>query len=281
MRTLLLLSASLTLSIGASAAAQDSYTRVVEPVPGVAADVINAPIEYDENGVVKAQYFKAEDLTPEQYQALLDEADRVRTYQDYTTTVSGDISDTYIGEGDLAANFGESQSVEIELFAPQSRPYQTAPIETVSATRTHVVVKGDTLYNISKRFDTTVTELKTANGLSSNALALGQVLSIPGQVTTVTSGQNTYVAQPIFASAPIQEGYVTRRVVEPVQPVLATRSTSAGSVYAVLPKDTLYSISRRACVSVSDLISQNNIAQPNALTPGQRLTLPSGHCLTN
>lgn len=40
----------------------------------------------------------------------------------------------------------------------------------------HVVVKGDTLYSISKRYGTSVTNLKRLNNLNSNTISIGQVL---------------------------------------------------------------------------------------------------------
>ena len=40
----------------------------------------------------------------------------------------------------------------------------------------HIVVKGDTLYNISKRYGLTVDELKKINGLNSNEISIGQSL---------------------------------------------------------------------------------------------------------
>ncbi|MFO7674131.1 MAG: glucosaminidase domain-containing protein [Lutibacter sp.] len=42
----------------------------------------------------------------------------------------------------------------------------------------HVVVKGDTLYNISKRYGLTVDELKKINALASNEISIGQELNI-------------------------------------------------------------------------------------------------------
>lgn len=42
----------------------------------------------------------------------------------------------------------------------------------------HVVVKGDTLYNISKRYGLTVEELKKINALASNEINIGQELNI-------------------------------------------------------------------------------------------------------
>ena len=54
---------------------------------------------------------------------------------------------------------------------------KTAPIRETDIA-SHVVVKGDTLYSLSKRYNTTVEELKRLNGLSDNNLALGQILKI-------------------------------------------------------------------------------------------------------
>lgn len=42
----------------------------------------------------------------------------------------------------------------------------------------HIVVKGDTLYNISKRYGLTVEELKKINALASNEISIGQELNV-------------------------------------------------------------------------------------------------------
>lgn len=42
----------------------------------------------------------------------------------------------------------------------------------------HIVIKGDTLYNISKRYGLTVEELKKINELGSSDISIGQALSI-------------------------------------------------------------------------------------------------------
>ncbi|MFD2915531.1 glucosaminidase domain-containing protein [Psychroserpens luteus] len=42
----------------------------------------------------------------------------------------------------------------------------------------HVVIKGDTLYSLSRRYNTTVDELKRLNRLNSNEISLGQQLII-------------------------------------------------------------------------------------------------------
>jgi len=248
-----------------------STVRVVEPVTQDVQAVITAPVTYSDAGVVKAQHFKQGDLSTEEYNALLAEADRIRAYQGTNQNY------VYSAPESTVSTSPVDNSYEIELFAEpiaveDTVVYaETTPIESYAApaTTAHTVAKGDTLYNISKRYAVTVEDLQTANGLNGNNIGLGQVLTIPSAMKVMT--ENTYVAPLTMAST---SSPVT--LVRNVEPVPGT----ASGIYAVLPKDTLYSISRRACVKVADLISTNGIADPNALQPGQRLTMPAGHCLT-
>ena len=248
---------------------------VVEPVTQDVQAIISAPITYTDAGVVKAQHFKQGDLSTEEYNALLEEADRVRAYQVNNDQYSYGISQENTSSAPIAAG-----SYEIELFAPEAVALEdtvvyaeTTPITSFSqpaVTTAHTVTKGDTLYNISKRYAVTVDAIQSANGLYGNTIGLGQILTIPSSTTIIS--ENTYVAPLTLASTTSPAPVTLVRNVEPIP------GQSSG-VYAVLPKDTLYSISRRACVKVADLIATNGISNPNALQPGQRLTMPAGHCL--
>lgn len=51
------------------------------------------------------------------------------------------------------------------------------------ASTSYTVVKGDTLSRIAREYDVTVAELKTWNGLSSDRIEIGQVLSIRSAAT--------------------------------------------------------------------------------------------------
>lgn len=51
---------------------------------------------------------------------------------------------------------------------------------TQVSTNTYKVVKGDTLYSIAKKFNTTVDEIKKLNNLGSASLSINQLLKIPG-----------------------------------------------------------------------------------------------------
>jgi len=53
------------------------------------------------------------------------------------------------------------------------------PLETSAPYRTHLVMPGDTLWGIARRYGVTVGALMTANGLSSSAIYAGDTLRIP------------------------------------------------------------------------------------------------------
>ena len=55
---------------------------------------------------------------------------------------------------------------------------RTKRTETVSTSRTHEVVKGDTMYSLSKRYNLSVQELQKLNGMRTTELKLGQQLII-------------------------------------------------------------------------------------------------------
>ncbi len=256
-----------------------TYVRNVEPVPS----------PDDLSDVVRAQHIRPGDVSPEEYARLLEEAERVKAFQgdystysgysDYSTTTSvgtvtsaGTVTSTgsviYDGRPSTTIHSSTVQtatpSYSIELFdtpvtqSASTTTYGTAAVTSAVTTRIHTVAKGDTLYNISKRYNVSLSELRSSNSISGNNISIGQSLTVPGTARRIS--QNTYTnTSPTLV-----------RNVEPIP---------FSGVYAVLPGDTLYSIARRACVSVSDISASNSLGGSTTIQPGQRLSLPSGHCL--
>ena len=71
----------------------------------------------------------------------------------------------------------DSGEVDLTSEVHNSSPVQYQESETTTGIM-YVVKKGDTLYNLSKRFNTTVEALKLKNDLSSNTISIGQSLII-------------------------------------------------------------------------------------------------------
>lgn len=101
----------------------------------------------------------------------------------------------------------------------------------------YAVKKGDTLYSIARKYNTTVNDIINLNYLKNNNLSVGQVIRIP---------ENYYNYDEM--SAP---NYIS---------------------YTVKPGDTLYSIATANGISVDTIIS-DNVLNNNNLSVGQILRL--------
>lgn len=240
MRKILLSVTSAAILVTATvASAQDSAAQSDRFKPRIYGDVGAA--------TASAEAVKAGTQTSDaQLERVIEEAYRVRNYQDGGRNASSGIP------------------------ASKTIPAQRVPANSTEIL-THVVKKGDTLYNLSKRYDVEVEAIQNVNGVSGNRIEIGQSLSIPAKSAELT--QASAIAETIVAENQLETKDVKlKRVVLP-----ATVATD--TIYAVLPKDTLYSISKRSCVKVGALADKNGLSDPNTLKPGQKLIMPEGHCL--
>jgi LysM repeat protein len=55
----------------------------------------------------------------------------------------------------------------------------TAKKKASSSGRSHTVTRGETLYGLARKYGTSVTKIKSANGLSGDMIRIGQKLKIP------------------------------------------------------------------------------------------------------
>ncbi|MGN1358769.1 MAG: LysM peptidoglycan-binding domain-containing protein, partial [Bacilli bacterium] len=162
-------------------------------------------------------------------------------------------------------------------------PY-TAPSTVI--TDIYKVQSGDTLYSISKKLDTTVTELKKLNNLSSNMLSVGQVLKIPAKtvdigetdIYQVQAGDTLYsIARKYNIS--VNELKNLNNLVDntlSIGQILEVPSgLSSYNSYIVDKGDTLYSIAKKFDTSVNKLKELNNLSS-NMLSIGQKLLIPIG-----
>ncbi len=112
---------------------------------------------------------------------------------------------------------------------------------------TYRIRRGDTLWDISRRYGVSVERLMSLNGLSRNqVLSIGQVLRL----------------RPAPGSA----------VVASTEP----RDSGGTMIYRVRRGDTLWKISRKFGTDLKVLLQANNLERGHLIHPGDRLVIPGG-----
>lgn len=150
---------------------------------------------------------------------------------------------------------------------------------------TYIVKKGDSLYSIANKYNTTVDELKRINNLTSNILSIGQVLKLPSdKVSDVEKEGNTisYTVQKGDSLYSIARKYsttidkikdlnnLTTNLLSIGQVLLIPTDTNLETTYTVQKGDSLYSIAKKYDTTVDRLKQLNNL-KSNLLSIGQIL----------
>jgi len=144
------------------------------------------------------------------------------------------------------------------------KPAASQPTATgTSGTKTHKVVKGDTLTSVAKTHSTTVESLKAANGLRTDTISLGQTLKIPG--SQATTGQ---AASGSPASKPDQSG-----AFQYDNPLL--KNTETYGYYTVAKGDNLYALAKDFFTTMPELQRINKLGSSTIIRPGDDLIVPT------
>ncbi|MCS7173755.1 MAG: M23 family metallopeptidase [Armatimonadetes bacterium] len=115
----------------------------------------------------------------------------------------------------------------------------------------HTVRPGDTLWDLARRYGTTVEAIAAANGMKpTQVLRIGQTLRIPER-------------------SPARPAWSSSRLPSP-----AGKGRTDSPVYIVRPGDSLWSIARRSGTTVQALMRANGL-RGDRLRVGQRLRLPA------
>lgn len=91
--------------------------------------------------------------------------------------------DSFMNTLNLLSSQSSVQEVTVPLkdYSSTAIPLERSPINHTPsrAARKYTVKSGDTLFGIAQKHDTTVSKLKSINGLKSDVIRIGQVLRIP------------------------------------------------------------------------------------------------------
>ncbi len=167
---------------------------------------------------------------------------------------AGEAAETFVPAPEESAAAAEPVVVDATVSeAPPDAPVAANPpgsgtvedFNNPAGGAEYTVQPGDTLFAIGLRYGTTAEVIMAANGLNSDLVYAGQVLTIPG-------GDGAAYPAPPAGSAPL---------------------ANPGS-HVVAPGDTLFGIAMRYGTTVEAIAGANGIPYPFVIYDGQTLTVP-------
>lgn len=137
------------------------------------------------------------------------------------------------------------------------------PAPAAVATKTHKIVKGDTLTSVAKKYKTSVESLKSANGLRSDTISLGQTLKIP---TTQTAANQP---KPESDTKKQEQASAFQYDNE------LLRADETYGYYTVNKGDNLYALARDFFTTMSELQRINRLEASTTIFPGNEIIVPT------
>ena len=155
----------------------------------------------------------------------------------------------------------------------------------------YTVKKGDSLWKIANKYNTTVEKLKSANNLKTNTLSVGQKLVIPS-ISVSPEVSDTYIVQKGDSLWSIANKFnmtvselkklnnLTNNLLSIGQVLKIKDSSNNGEkTYTVQKGDSLWVIANKYGITTEELKSYNNLIS-NLLSIGQILKIPQGKTST-
>lgn len=155
----------------------------------------------------------------------------------------------------------------------------------------YTVKKGDSLWKIANKYNTTLEKLKSANNLKTNTLSVGQKLVIPS-ISVSPEVSDTYIVQKGDSLWSIANKFnmtvselknlnnLTNNLLSIGQVLKIKDSSNNGkTTYTVQKGDSLWVIANKYGITTEELKSYNNLTS-NLLSIGQVLKIPQGKTST-
>jgi LysM repeat protein len=149
-----------------------------------------------------------------------------------------------------------------ETDKPVAPPAPAASKTPVAAT-VHKVAKGDTLTSLAKKYNTSVESLKSANGLRTDTISLGQNLKIPAVQTASNNA----------APAPKKDDSSQNAAFQYDNELLDSKETYG--YYTVANGDNLYALARDFFTTMSELQRINRLGSSTLIYPGNEIIVPT------
>lgn len=167
------------------------------------------------------------------------------------SSIDSDLGSIYEANGTDEVLTGEDLSAfnDIEGFEPEDDGLTVTVVD--DSLGIYVVQNGDTLWDLAKRFDTTINELCKLNGISKDSiLRIGKELKVPkvGDSLMSITNESAAVYQP-------------------------TNFEGTGQVYRVVSGDSLSKIANQYDVSVAAIKATNGLSS-DTIRIGQELLIP-------
>ena len=152
----------------------------------------------------------------------------------------------------------------------------TAALADVSYT----VQKGDSYWNISQRFNTSLSSVMNANNASGNtALTVGQIITVPSHTYTVQKGDSYYLIAKkcgVTLSALLSaNNATTTSSLYAGQKITIPGERGGYKTHTVQKGETYWTISQKYSVSLSSLLAANGASEGSILYVGDIVKIPS------
>lgn len=173
----------------------------------------------------------------------------------------------------------------VKAIADYSNAPYTPPntiIDTIPD-NTYIVQRGDTLYSIANKYNTTVPELKRLNNLTSDTLSIGQLLIVKEDneeeidddydIYEIVKGDSLWSISKKFNTT--VKDLIDLNNLDTINLKIGDKLIvpSTNNKYVVKKGDTLWSIAKQYNISVNELKEANNLTT-NLISIGDELLIP-------
>ncbi len=181
---------------------------------------------------------------------------------------------------------------------PESQAYNPAAPAPVTTTNvTHTVAKGETLYAISRKYNTSVGAIQTANGMSGSTLYPGQQLTVSTTTAAPTTAPAVAMAPPTttvptmpynpgnVANSNAGASYPTPYGGQPAAPTAYDGGTARGGepvygedIHIVQPGETVASVALKYGYTSAKFREMNELGSNDVIRVGERLKTSACNC---